>query len=195
MRLKRRHILFRTRADAARAKALLEAQTVKGPASADSPLGALQDTVRKDAAPFRGEVRGAHFKLTRRVRGRRMRVQLEGTLEEKPDGTTEVRASMAPPPAMLAGLYGGTAAGLLVALTMALSGGLVAGPAALVAVLVLAHVLNARLFDREVSQTFRALREAIPEDPGAPVLEPVVAVADQAPPPVADARVPDAAKD
>lgn len=188
--LKRRHILFRTRADAARAKALLEAKTVKGPASAGSPVGALQDTLRTDAAPFRGEVSGAQFKLTRRVRGRRVRVQLEGTLEQKPDGTTEVRASMAPPLAMQLGLYGGSAAGLVVALTMALSGGLVAVPAALVAVLVAAVFLNAKLFDREVSQTFRALREAIPEDPG--LLTPVVAVADEAPAPVADARVPEA---
>lgn len=47
--LKRRHILFRTRADAARAKALLEAKTVKGPASAGSPVGALQDTLRTGA--------------------------------------------------------------------------------------------------------------------------------------------------
>lgn len=194
MRLKRRHILFRTRADAARAKALLEAKTVKGPASAGSPVGALQDTLRTDATPFRGEVSGANFKLTRRVRGRRVRVQLEGTLKEKPDGTTEVRASMAPPLAMQVGLYGGTAAGLAIALTMALSGGLVAGPAVLVVVLALAHLLNARLFDREVSQTFRALREAIPEDGGA-LLTPVVAVADEANAPVADARVPDAAKE
>ncbi|MCC6337161.1 MAG: hypothetical protein IT380_24605, partial [Myxococcales bacterium] len=114
--MRKRHVVFRTSADVERAQALLRAQTAQGPADADSVVGALKDPLRTDSLPFRGEVAGGRFKLTRRVRGRRVRVQLEGRLEAMPDGSTEIHASMAPPPALTAGLYGGTAAGLLVAL-------------------------------------------------------------------------------
>lgn len=182
--LKRRHVIFRTTADATRARALLRAQVKPGRAGAGDVVGALQDTLRTDDAPFRGEVDGAGFGLTRRVRGRRVLVQLEGTLVEKPDGTTEVRASMAPPATLTAGLYGGTLAGVVVALVMALTGGPAVVPAALALALVAGVVIGGRLYEREVSQTFRALRDAIPENAGA--LAPVAEA--QAAPVIPDVR-------
>lgn len=165
--LKKRHVLLRTTADVERAAALLRAKTVDGPPGADNVVGITRDTFRTDSRPFRGVVEGGRFRLTRRVRGRRLRVQLEGTLLPKDDGTTEVRASMAPPATTLIGLVGGSAASLLVTLTIALQDGPALLPAALSAGLVGAFFLTQRLFEREVSATFRELRDAVPENAGA----------------------------
>jgi hypothetical protein len=172
--LKKRHVLLRTTADVERASALLRAKTVDGPPGADNVVGITRDTFRTDSRPFRGVVEGGRFRLTRRVRGRRLRVQLEGTLLPKDDGTTEVRASMAPPATTLIGLVGGSAASLLVTLTIVLQDGPALLPAALSAGLVGAFFLTQRLFEREVSATFRELRDAVPENAG--TLEAVSAV-------------------
>lgn len=171
---KKRHVLLRTTASVERASALLRAKTAEGPSGADHVVGVVTDTFRTDARPFRGEVGGGRFRLTRRVRGRRMRVQLEGTLLPKDDGSTEVRATMAPPATALVGLVGGSAASLVVAATLALQGGPAALPAGLSAALVGAFFLTQRLFEREVSATFRELRDAVPEHVGA--LEPVAEI-------------------
>ncbi|MEW5740839.1 MAG: hypothetical protein AB1938_18110 [Myxococcota bacterium] len=189
--MKKRHVIFRTTADVERTQALLRGQTAEGPAGADSLVGVLSDTVRTDPRPFRGEVEGGRFKLTRRVRGRRVRVQLEGRLEGKPDGTTEIHASMAPPRTLTLGLYGGTAAGLLVALVLA-AGGALAPAAFLAAALVLGVFLGQRLFDREASSSFRALRDAVPENAGA--LAPVVEGLAESKPAPTDERVADRAR-
>lgn len=172
---KKRHLLLRTTADVERASALLRARTAQGPSSADNVAGVFADTFRTDGRPFRGSVEAGRFRLTRRVRGRRLRVQLEGELRPKEDGSTEIRASMAMPTSAVVGLVGGSAASLVVALTLALQDGPAVLPAALSLALVTAYFLTQRLFDREASASFRELRDAIPEHAGA--LEPVAEVA------------------
>ena len=168
--LKKKHVIFRTTASVDQARRLLQSQTVAGSPSADNLPALMKDTLSADQTPFRGEIDGTRFKLTRRVRGRRVRIDVEGSLEGKPDGGTELRASMSPPPLLLASVV----AGLLTILIM--SGGLAlsAGPAWLALLLAAVPVLglSSKLYEAETSRTFSALRDAVPEHPPA-AIEPI----------------------
>jgi hypothetical protein len=163
--LKKKHIVLHTDAEVDQAQGLLEAQTVKGSAMPDHPLETMKDTFALDKKPFRGEVGAGAFKLTRRRRGRNVRIALEGTLEPKKSGGTEIKASMSAPPTLVASLFvalvmaliagGGAAAGALppwAPLLMLLAGGAGVG-------------LASRMYERETSRTFSALRDAIPAHP------------------------------
>lgn len=165
---KTRHLLFRTKAEPAEAQGLLEAKTAPGAPSADDMVGMLKDTVTTDARPFRGRVEGPRFTLTRRVRGRRVRAQLEGELRPLETGGTEVRASIAAPWSLRAGFLGGSLATLTVATVAGVQGGQPWLGLAIAPALALAGWLGDRLFSREQSETFRALRDALPAEP-APV--------------------------
>jgi hypothetical protein len=135
-------------------------------------VGIMKDSFSFDGRPFRGVVEGGRFTLTRRVRGRRVRVQLEGELRPMEQGGTEVRASIAAPLSLRAGFLGGSTA----MLAMATVGGVQSGHPwlglAVAPAIAFAGWLGNRLFTREQFQTFRALRESLPEEPVAR-LEPV----------------------
>lgn len=159
---KKKHFVFHTTADPLDAERLLVGQTVKASPMPDHPIESMKDTFALDKKPFRGEVGGGSFQLTRRRRGRNVRIAVEGRLEPKQSGGTEIKASMSAPKSLWAGLAAGVAAL-----------GIIAGGAALgdlpawVPLLFLgaegaAMFFANRLYERETSQTFSALRDAIP---------------------------------
>lgn len=170
--LGKKHVVFRTRAPVDEASRLLRSQTIAGSPSADNLISHLKDTLSADQTPFRGEVAGNRFKLTRRVRGKRVRIEVEGSLEEKPDGSTELKAAMAPPPLLKASLVAALVTVMIMSGGLALS----AGPAWLLLLLAALPVLgvSSRLYELETSRTFSALRDAVPENP-MPALAPVSA--------------------
>lgn len=170
--LGKKHVVFRTRASVDEASRLLKAQTVAGSPSADNLVSHLKDTLSADQTPFRGEVLGDRFKLTRRVRGKRVRIEVEGSLEGKADGSTELKAAMSPPPLLKASLVAALVTVLIMSGGLALS----AGPTWLLLLLAALPVLgiSSRLYEAETSRTFSALRDAVPENP-IPALAPVSA--------------------
>ncbi len=120
-----------------------------------------------DAEHFRGEVVGPTFKLIRRVRGRRPRIAVTGTVRPRAGGGSEIHATLSAPPV----LWLVTVVGLL-ALTAVTVGLALAGKPVLPALLALVAAvpvtfLNKRLYDAEASATFQALRQAVPLDAGA----------------------------
>lgn len=159
---KKKSVLFHTEASIDQAHGLLEARTVKGSPMPDHPIESLKDTLRLDEKPFRGEIGPAEFKLTRRRRGRNVRIRLEGQLRPKPDGGTEIHATMSPPKTLWAGVVGGLT-GVAIVAAGALFGDLpVWVPAALALANIPALALAARMYESETSRTFSALRDAIP---------------------------------
>lgn len=166
--MKKKHVIFRTAASVEDARKLLRAQTLAGPSSADNLPALMKDTLSRDKTPFRGEVEGNRFRLTRRVRGRRVRIQLDGTLEAKPDGSTEIHAAMSPPPLLMLSLLAGLMTLLIMSGGLALAG----GPQWLLLLLAGLPIagISSKLYDAETSRTFSALRDAIPAQPMAPVV-------------------------
>ncbi|MDP1827432.1 MAG: hypothetical protein Q8L48_29450 [Archangium sp.] len=165
--MKKKHVVFRTTASVDEARRLLQAQTLSGSPNADNFAALMKDTLSRDRTPFRGEVEDNRFKVTRRVRGRRVRIQLDGTLEAKPDGSTEIRAAMSPPPTLVLSLIAGLMTLLIMSGGLALSG----GPQWLLLLLAGLPIagIASKLYDAETSRTFSALRDAIPAQPMAPV--------------------------
>ena len=173
--LKKKHVVLHTDADLAQAQGMLESQTVRASSMPDHPVETLKDTFSVDQRPFRGEVGAGAFKLTRRRRGRNVRIQLQGTLEPNATGGTDIKASMSAPRTLLAGLIAGMAAVGII------GGGVALGDMPMWAGLFmlagegLALTLASKLYKRETSRTFSALRDAIPArapQAVAPVSEP-----------------------
>ena len=162
--LKKKHLILHTTASVDEAERLLQEQTVKGSPFPDHPLEVMKDTVRMDDKPFRGEIGGGGFKLTRRRRGDKTpRVQLEGRLNPKEKGGTEIKAAISASPMWIAGLIGGLVGVGIVGGGAALGELPVWVPALMVAAQGAAVAISSKLFQREASRTFSALRDAIPE--------------------------------
>jgi hypothetical protein len=162
---KKKSVLFHTEASIDQAHGLLESKTLKASAMPDHPVETLKDTVRLDGKPFRGEIGATDFKLTRRRRGRQVRVAVEGKLKAKEQGGTEIQATMSAPKTLVAGLVGGVL-GLGVIAAGALLGDLPGWvPLLMLGAEIPAVAIAARLYERETSATFSALRDAIPEHP------------------------------
>lgn len=172
---KKKHVVFHTTAEPLEAERLLAAQTVKASPMPDHPIESMKDTFALDQKPFRGEVGGGSFKLTRRRRGRNVRIAVEGRLEPKQSGGTEIKASMSAPKTLWAGLVGGVM-GLAIVAGGAALGDLPAWlPVLFLGAEGAAMFLANRLYERETSKTFSALRDSIPAhapEAVAPVAEP-----------------------
>lgn len=179
--LKKKHVVLHTSADVDQAHGLLERQTVKGSAMPDHPLEVLKDTVRLDDKPFRGEIGATDFKLTRRRRGdKTLRVKLEGKLKPKPQGGTEIHATMSAPKTLIAGLVAGLAAVGIIGSGVAMGDMPLWAGAFFLGGEALALGLASWMYERETSRTFSALRDAIPENPPQAVA-PVSSVEEAAP--------------
>lgn len=172
---KKKHVLFHTDAEVDQAHGMLEAQTVKASPMPDHPLESMKDTFSLDKRPFRGEVGAGSFKLTRRRRGRNLRILVEGTLEPKAAGGTEIKATMSAPKTLIAGLFAGMAAVGIIGGGVALSDIPIFAPLLMLFGEGLAIGVGSWMYERETSRAFSALRDAIPAHPPqavAPISEP-----------------------
>src|SRR5687767_11645802 len=113
---KKKQVVLHTSAEIDKVVDLLARKTAPGSPSPGHPVEMLKDSVRADDKPFRGVIDAGSFQLTRRVRGRKARVGVTGTLKPKPGGGTEIHATMAPPQAMVVAVYGGFVAMLVTAI-------------------------------------------------------------------------------
>lgn len=182
---RKKHVLFHTDASIDQAQRLLAEKTAAGSPNANDFVGMMKDTLGKHETPFRGVVEGSSFRVTRRVRGRRVRIACKGTLAPKPGGGTEIRATMEPPTVLLVSLIGGLLA-LLGVGGVALSQGSWAPLLALLASVVPVLWLSSTLYERETSKTFSALRDAVPAHVPQPIAPITAAQEDAAPTAVAE---------